>query len=113
MKQVSFILMCITVIYLISGCSSRSIQYIPVEITAPIVQCHSDKELEQLSYDKLNESFHVGTEYNQDIIQNNILKLKNAYKLLYASVICYKNQVEKSKELNEKQKVEFNKIKGQ
>lgn len=112
MKRVIFILTCIITIFLTSGCSKNTrIEYIPYEITAPIVQCHSDAELEELKYDKLTKDFHIGTEQNQDIIQANVLKLKGAYKLLYSSVLCYKKQVEKSKELNEKQKVEFNKIK--
>lgn len=112
MKQVTSTLICIIMIFLISGCAtSNRVEYIPYEITAPIVQCHSDAELEELRYDKLMKDFHIGTEQNQDIIQANVLKLKGAYKLLYSSVLCYKKQVEKSKELNEKQKVEFNKLK--
>ena len=47
----------------------------------------------------------------QDIVQGNITKLKNAYKLLYGSVLCYDKQVKKSKELYEKQKSDFNNIK--
>lgn len=113
MKQVIFTLICITIVSLSSGCASKSnrVEYIPVEITAPIVQCHTDEELKKIEYEILSSLKHIGSEENQDIIQSNILKLKSAYSMLYASVICYDKQVKKSKELNEKQSVEFNKIK--
>lgn len=113
MKQVLFILICITIISLNSGCSSKTnrVEYIPVEITAPIVQCHTDDELKKINYEVLSSLKHIGSEENQDVIQSNILKLKSAYNTLYSSIICYDKQVKKSKELNEKQTVEFNKIK--
>lgn len=94
---VNSILIYTIIIFLNSGCSPK-IQYVTVETTKPITPCHSNDDLLPINYIKLNINKHIASNTNEDIKQQNILKLKDKYNKYLGIIQCYDEQIKASNE---------------